>query len=294
MSGFALEQLFDAVSERFASESSQISVLDLGEYDGTAAPSISGTPTADACARVRFPTGGEVGVDGIVFQTSADDGTTWSDATDLGTATTILLLGVTLALGAGSVANDDEIAWVQSGPAIVTEFGFGWRESAHRSANFRVIFEPGDDGDIGEVLPPLETGGNPRSLADLDELFTVIMEAYATPDVVARFSDGQKERPQYAAARALLSDTWRSIYLAAPGLVQPGRPRWGRVGDTLGAVSQLGVSIRLVCSIRNPLKDAPLLVAPASTSAVVATTAVVTDDDADLTETDSITKDSPP
>lgn len=278
---FGVESVFDDVSARFAAESSSVSVLDLGSYTGSSAPSLSGTPTADACARVRFPTGGTVGVAGIQYQTSVDGGATWSALSALGVAVAILLAGVTLTLGAGAVADGDEVAWTQTGPAVVTVFRFGWRVVAERSSAFRLVFEPGDDGQLGDMLGVWNAGGNPRSLADLGELFTVHVEAR---DATAPTN----ERLQYVAARRLFDALWRALYLSAGTMVSLVGAKWVGVGGTLGAQSQAGATIRAVFSLRVPIPDAPLAIAPANASADVATTT------ADQTDEESVTRNDTP
>jgi hypothetical protein len=281
--------LFDDVSARFAAEGAVVSVLDLGAWSAlsTSTPSLSGAPTADADARVRFPAGGTIGTPGITYQTSTDGGVTWATTAALGAGSTITVAGVTLTLGAGDVFTDDALAWLATGPAVVTEFAFGWRASANRSSAFRVVFTPGSDGDLGELLPPLQLGGNPRSVADLGELFTVHLEAR---DATAP----QDERKQYTAARLLFDAAWAYMRDAATALLELVDARWVGGGGTLGAQSQSGATIRLTCALRVPIPRETRLVISAATDALVATTAVVEDSGADQTDHDTVNRSDTP
>lgn len=286
---FALEDLFDEIQQNFAEESSSKSVLDLGLYSGTSVPALIGTPTADADVRVIFPSGGVVGVPGIVYAVSTDGGTTFGPNTPLGSATSLSVLGVTLSLSApGTVVSNDAVSWTQTGPAVVTLFSFGWREPTyHTSFEYRVVFTPGWEGSVGELVDPLKVGGNPRSLADLQERFTILLEACDT-------SDPQNERKQYNAGRRLLDAMLRMLLNAANGLVQLGETTWLGIGDTLGAVSTDGVAIKMLCSLRSPVPDVVFSTAPATAAAKVRTTTVVEDDDSDQTDQDSITRSDTP
>lgn len=280
--------VYDDLVARFAAEAAVKSVLDLdGWTTSTSTPSIAGTPTADADVVVRFPVGGTVGTTGIKYQTSTDGGTTWGTLTALGLATTILLLGVTLTLGAGDVTAHDAVAWVQQGPAPVTEFAFGWREPSHRSGNLRILFVPGIDGDLGELVAPRMTGHNPRAAADLVEGFTVYIEArdVTTPT---------DERKQYTAARLLFDRTWSYLRDIATANLELRSARWRGVGGTLGAQSQSGAVLVCSCSLRVPVWTEPRMTAPTTTDAIVETTAVVEDGPADQTDTDTVSRSDTP
>lgn len=280
--------LYDDLAARFAAEATVKSVLDLGGWTtSTSTPSIAGTPTVDADVRVRFTTGGTVGVVGIVYRTSTDGGTTWGAATALGTGSTITVAGVTLTLGAGDITTNDVASWLATGPAAVTSFSFGWRAAQDRSSAFRVVVVPGSDGDLGELSAPLQLGGNPRSVADLRERFTLYLEARDS-------SAPQDERKQYTAARLLFDATWTYLRDIATANLELVDARWIGGAGTLGAQSQSGATIRAVCALRVPIPREARLVIPASTDAVVATTAVVEDSGADQTDHDTVNRSMTP
>lgn len=67
---------------------------------------------------VRFPTGGTIGVAGIKYQYSLDNGKTFSVLTALGTATSIVIsdTGITLLLGAGGILANESVKFTTKGP----------------------------------------------------------------------------------------------------------------------------------------------------------------------------------
>jgi hypothetical protein len=89
---------------------------------------------------------------------------------------------------------------------------FGWREPNRQQVGNRIAWVPGDPfGNAGDDLPPRNPGRNPRPLATLRELFTVVISGadLTTPD---------NERAQYRATR-FLYDAWRrAFYLSAYGM----------------------------------------------------------------------------
>jgi hypothetical protein len=205
----ALERLFVDVQTRFASEAGLIGLPETAYFTGTA--SIAGSPTAAAEVKILFTVGGTVGVAGIVYRVSTDDGATYGAPIALGLATAIVVFGVTLTL-AGAVTALDYVRWTQNGPAVPV-FQFGTREPAKRGDVYRVVFVPGDaSGNAGEVVAPRNPGRNPRPLATLVELFTIYCEAFdssaGSPEVELR---------QWKAARLLWDAVIRAIYLSAHG-----------------------------------------------------------------------------
>jgi hypothetical protein len=97
-----------------------------------------------------------------------------------------------------------------------TAFSFGWKEATKQinqgpgGAN-RIVFAPGDEAaTLGKDLPPDKPGRNPRSLATLEELFTVYVWAVDATDAATL----NNERAQYSAARKLYDKWRRAAYLA--------------------------------------------------------------------------------
>lgn len=265
----ALPDLFDQVSALMTSEAGEVTAIATRDFAGTAAPNVTGPATAPGQAAVRFTTGGTVGMPGIMYQTSVDAGATWSAVVALGTALVITLLGCTLALATGgTVIDGDVVSWEANDPTNPPHV-FGWREPTHRSGALRVVWEPGEDGNLGDITPT--RGNDPRSLATLVERFTIHCEARDA-------STPMNERAQYEAARRLFNAVWRAVYATNFGVVKLISMHYVSIGggaNPLGAVSQAGVTIRAVMSIESVIPDAPLAVASTSTDAHVSTTAAI-------------------
>lgn len=81
-------------------------------------------------------------------------------------------------------------------------FGFGWRETATQPVGPRIVVVPGDDlgSFASEIGAPRKPGQNPRGLANIPELFHVVVSS-------ADLADAENERVQYTACRLLL-DAW--------------------------------------------------------------------------------------
>ncbi len=77
-------------------------------------------PLADLLVRVKFVAGGTIGVAGITYKYSLDDGETYSSLKALGTATAIVIpnTGVTLQLAAGTILADEEVSVPVTGPKM--------------------------------------------------------------------------------------------------------------------------------------------------------------------------------
>jgi hypothetical protein len=203
----ALEKLYADVQALFAAEAGFVSLPEVSRFTGAAA--LSGAPTDSAEIKVLFVVGGVVGVPGITYQVSLDDGATYGPITPLGVATTIVVLGVTLTIG-GAVTAADFVRWVQRSPSVPV-FAFGTREPPKRGDTYRVTFVPGDEtGDAGEWRPARNVGRDPRPLATLGELFMVYCEAFDA-------TQPEKELPQWKAARLLWDGVMRAIYRSAHG-----------------------------------------------------------------------------
>lgn len=262
----ALEKLFGDVQTRFASEAGLLGLPETAWFTGTA--SIAGSPTAASETRVLFTVGGVVGVAGIFYRVSTDDGATYGAPIALGLSTSILVLGVTLTL-AGAVTANDFVRWTQNGPAVPV-FQFGTREPAKRGDVYRVVFVPGDEsGNAGALVAPRNPGRNPRPLHTLDELFTVYVEAFDS-------SAGKPEieLAQWKAARILWDAVIRAIYLSAHGTYE--------VISTQHMVDRStrrhAWTMRSVIAIQSMVPDAPGFVLSAPTS-IALTVGLEVDDD---------------
>jgi hypothetical protein len=146
---------------------------------------------------------------------------------------------------------------------------FGWREPAKRAGTMpRVVWVPGDDGEMGPLDPARNPGRNPRPLATLRELFTVYLEAQDP-------SEPENELKQYIAAR-LLYDAWvRAVYLAAHGTFAIRSTRW--VDDK--TTRRFGATIRVVGAIEAMVPDLPQALASTPAHAEIETSEL------DVTET---------
>ena len=277
----AVEQLFDDVVTRFEDEAGQVSLLESANLFGSGA--LSGTPTEAAEVRIVFTASGVVGVAGIAYKVSTDDGVTYGSPVALGTGDTITVLGVTLTLG-GSIALNDFVRWEQTSPTV-PKFAFGTREPAKRDALPRIVFVPGDDSDVGEIGPVVKPGRNPRPLATLRELVTVYVEGFDSTAGLA-----ENERAQWKATRLLFDAFVRAVYLAAFGTYEIRSTKWLNERST----RRHGYSIACVLSVGSMVPDAPAALAPVNVSADVATTAVIEDDASDQTDDEIVTAEDTP
>jgi hypothetical protein len=199
-------------------------------------------------------TGGTVGVDGIVYETSDDGGATWSGPIDLHTATSITLAGVVMHLGAGTLVDDDQVEVVTTAAVTPVPNVFGWREPAHRDGpEMRIAWVPGDDqsGDFGKFKSARQPDRSPaRPLMTFGELVTVYIEGYDP-------SDPENERKQYEITR-LLADGWlRAVYLAAHGTFEIQAENWVNARAT----RRKGAALRFLLAIDAMVPDAPLAIA---------------------------------
>ena len=99
---------------------------------------------------------------------------------------------------------------------------FGWKYVARQKNVFcRIVWVPGDDegASIGSIAPPSRPGNNPRSLANLEETFTVYLDAYDP-------RDAENERTQWRAARGLFNAWWRAVHNTYPGQVSIASARY--------------------------------------------------------------------
>lgn len=137
---------------------------------------------------------------------------------------------------------------------------FGWRDVYAQFSGPRIVWTPGDDGDLGEVSAAKQPGRyeHGRPLATLDELFTVTISS-ADDDSPA------SERAQYQAARELFDAWYRAVYLEARGTFTMGKPSWVRPARK---EFRHGAAIQIVCSVQAMIPDTVHDVLAASTGAV--------------------------
>lgn len=276
----ALTKLADDVRDLMATWAAARTAIERVTWTGTATTTLSGTPTAAGLVRVRFPTGGTIGVDGIFYQTSSDDGASWGTLTALGLATSIVFLGVTLALGAGTIVDDDVVRWTQSAPGTVPH-RFGWRERTKHEGLRRIVWEPGDDGDVGEILPVKQPGRSVpgRPLWTVGELCAVYLEAVDQTDAAT----AENERAQYTAAR-LLFDLWaRALYLVARGTVAILSIEWLDEKN----VRRYGATLRVVVRVDAMVPDALQITLPTDATGHLETTVLDQTDTDDVSPTDT-------
>lgn len=137
---------------------------------------------------------------------------------------------------------------------------FGWRAPDHRTGTKRIVWVPGDQGDVGEVGSARNPGRNPRPLLTINELFTVFVEAFDA-------SAPENELVQYTAARLLLDDVLGAVHRAAHGTVTVQGVRW--VDEK--KVRRHGATLRVVLSIEAMVPDRVRGTAPTDTAANVTT-----------------------
>jgi len=140
------------------------------------------------------------------------------------------------------------------------EFFFGWREPPKQNPYARrIVVVPGDpSGAVGSVGAARFPGRNPRPLATLGELFTVVVEGYDA-------TDARNERAQYQIVRELWDAYYRALYLSAHGTFEVLSMKWDVSKNTV----QRGAMLVATIAIQAMIPDAPLEVAPTDTRAVV-------------------------
>lgn len=142
-------------------------------------------------------------------------------------------------------------------PAPLAAVTFGWRAPDEYEPGARVVFVPGDDGEVGSVVAPRVTGSEPEAfIAQLDELFTIYVASVdeTNPD---------DELLQYTKTRFLFDDLIAIIYRHAAGTFRIESNRWHKPKGT----RRIGSVLRLVCSLEAPIPDLPVTYAPADTRA---------------------------
>lgn len=140
---------------------------------------------------------------------------------------------------------------------------FGWRKPAqaqHDTPGNRIVWYPGDPrGQLGKVGPARNPGQNPRSLATLNELFTVEISGCDLTSLV-------DETKQYIATRFLFDAWFRAVYKLARGTFAIESSEW-EIDKKEG---RFGATIRVVCTIQSKVPDKEFISAPVDTNAEVA------------------------
>jgi hypothetical protein len=138
---------------------------------------------------------------------------------------------------------------------------FGWKEPPrNRTGSQRIVWVPGDPvGSLGAIAGARGPGGNPRPLATLQELFTVLITGYDA-------QNAESEIHQYAATRLVYDAWYRAVHLAAHGVFQIVSSGW--VVDRSNE-RRLGATLRVVASIEAMIPDRVQEVAPVDTDAEI-------------------------
>lgn len=157
-------------------------------------------------------------------------------------------------------------------PGEALEQPFGWRKPTDRSANFRIVWRPGDDeanDDVGELLGPRSSAQTAitRPIAMLGELVTVYIEAYDA-------SAPSDELVQWRAARGRFNNWWAAVYEAAHGNVSVLAARWLHPTN----VSAVGATIRVLLQVLSPVDAVPKTAAPPDMTALETGRVASTDD----------------
>lgn len=156
----------------------------------------------------------------------------------------------------------DKVVTSFEADGIDCAFSFGWRQpETHKTTRRQIIFIPGDEsGSLGDLVAPRSPGNNPRALHNLDELFTVRVEA-------VDIKDAENERAQYQATRELFDLFIRAMYHAAHGTYDVQSLDW----DTSKKVRRHGAAIIMIASIKAIIPDVTHDVVPADAEGDITT-----------------------
>lgn len=124
---------------------------------------------------------------------------------------------------------------------------FGWRIPAQHPYGNRIAWVPGDPtGVLGQLAPPRNPGQTPRSLATLNEVFTVIINGQDP-------ADPENEIKQYEICRYLHDAWFRAVYQVAYGISAIRAEQW--ITDKLER--RHGAALRVVCELQTVIPDTP-------------------------------------
>jgi hypothetical protein len=146
---------------------------------------------------------------------------------------------------------------------------FGWREAAQQPQTLpRIVWKPGTPTeDAGQPLPPKYPGRQPyRSIGTLRDYVTVTLSAFdpGTPEAPL----AENERAQWKAARLLLDDWWRAVFLVAEGTFSIESVTWIKPPKE----RPHGAALQVVCAIESMIPDSEATSAPVDTEASIETT----------------------
>ena len=135
---------------------------------------------------------------------------------------------------------------------------FGWLASSEQMAgDHRIVWIPGDDGDgLGAIGAPKYPGGNPRRIANVDELARVEITGSSAED---------EESAQYDAARGLFDAWLLAMHRKAHGRYRLVSAKW--VGGD--RARRMGATLRVTFAVQSPVLDQIVPAAPVDTSAVL-------------------------
>jgi hypothetical protein len=160
------------------------------------------------------------------------------------------------------------------GPANVAQ-PFGWRQSAQQHVGHRIVWTPGNPmGAAGELGPPRNPGGVPRSLATLLEYFYVVISAQDP-------SAPEDEKLQWRVTRQLYDYWLRAVYLAAYGTYAIRAQEW----NTSKLERRFGTAIVVIGTIQSPVLDVGPDGTDGSVFAPADTNAVIENSELNVTET---------
>lgn len=161
---------------------------------------------------------------------------------------------------------------------------FGWRMPAQHPESNRIAWIPGDpSGALGLTGPARNPGQWPRSLATLNELFTVVINGH-DPD------DPENELRQYEITRYLRDAWYRAVYRAAYGAFAVKYEQW----ITTRLERRHGTALKIVCEIQATVPDIPFSQIPPFADAPSDTAAHIAVSLLDVTEIDIIGSGPPP
>jgi hypothetical protein len=124
---------------------------------------------------------------------------------------------------------------------------FGWRVPAQHAIGNRLAWFPGDPtGAFGQIAPPRNPGGYPRSLATTLEVFTVIINGQDP-------TEPENERLQYAIVRYLRDAWYRAVHNTVHGAWALKSEQW----ITDRNERRYGAALRIIAQIEATVPDLP-------------------------------------
>jgi hypothetical protein len=138
---------------------------------------------------------------------------------------------------------------------------FGWRAPGKREpAGTRIVWVPGDPkGSLGKIVPPRKVAGpgnatgNPRALANLDELFYVEITS-------GDEKDPENELAQYNEVRRIFDLWYAAVFRAAEGNLTVQSADWMNKLN----LRRHGAGLKVVCSFLAVIPDKKQTALPAN------------------------------